>query len=327
MTAIKNGYGRVSAFLSKYHIRGIYILIVLYVVVVTIINPVFFTRNNWMNLLRQVAVVGVISCGITFVMLTGRTDLSAGMMMTFLAALSTYYVLPGIDNQVMAVIVPLAMGLVLGLVNGILVGIIRLNSFVSTLGMMSIYTGAVLLFTKKNPSLFANNEMTAYKFIGQGSVLGVPTPVIILLVVAVICSLVLTKTVYGARIYAVGSNASMARFSGVNPAAVIVSAYVIAGFATGLGALIMSSRIMAAQPKMGVGYEFTALTAFVLGGLRITGGKGTIWGTVIGVLILGIIDNSFVILGLDANLQYIVKGVILAVAVASQLLSDRRQVL
>ena len=327
MTAIKNAYGRVSAFLNKYHIRGIYILIVLYVIIVSLINPVFLSKDNWMNLLRQVAVVGVISCGITFVMLTGRTDLSAGMMMTFLAAISCYFVLPGINNQVMAVIVPLALGTVLGLVNGVLVGIIRLNSFVSTLGMMSIYTGAVLLFTKKNPSLFADNTMTAYKFIGQGSVLGVPTPVIILLVVAVVCSLVLTKTVYGARIYAVGSNASMARFSGVNPAAAIVSTYVIAGFATGLGALIMASRIMAAQPKMGAGYEFTALTAIVLGGLRITGGKGTIWGTVIGVLILGIIDNSFVILGLDANLQYIVKGIILAVAVSSQLISDRRQAL
>lgn len=327
MTGLKNLYGRVSGFLSKYHIRGIYILIVLYVIVVTVINPVFLTLDNWMNLLRQVAVVGVISCGITFVMLTGRTDLSAGMMMTFLAALSCYYVLPGVNNQFMAIIVPLVLGTLFGLVNGVLVGIIRLNSFVSTLGMMSIYTGAVLLFTKKNPSLFADNTMTVYKFIGQGSVLGVPVPVIILLVVAVICSLVLKKTVYGARVYAAGSNVSMARFSGINPAAIIVSTYVIAGLATGLGALIMSSRIMAAQPKMGVGYEFTALTAIVLGGLRISGGKGTIWGTVVGVLILGIIDNSFVILGLDSNLQYVVKGIILAVAVASQLLSDRRQAL
>lgn len=327
MTAIKNAFRHGSEFLAKYHIRGIYILIVLYVVVVAIINPVFLTKDNWMNLLRQVAVVGVISCGITFVMLTGRTDLSAGMMMTFLASLSCYYVLPGINNQLVAILLPLGLGVVFGLVNGILVGVIRLNSFVSTLGMMSIYTGAVLLFTKQNPSLFADNSMTVYKFIGQGSVLGVPTPVIILLAVAIICSFVLKKTVYGANIYAAGSNVSMARFSGINPAAVIVSTYVIAGLATGLGALIMSSRIMAAQPKMGVGYEFTALTAIVLGGLRLSGGKGTIWGTVIGVLILGIIDNSFVILGLDSNLQYVVKGIILAAAVASQLISDRRQAL
>ena len=327
MTGVKNTWKSISGFMDKYHVRGIYILIVLYVIIVTIINPVFFTVGNWMNLLRQVAVCGIISCGITFVMLTGRTDLSAGMMMTFLASLSCYYVLPGIDNQFMAIIVPLVLGAVFGLVNGILVGVIRLNSFVSTLGMMSIYTGAVLLFMKKNTSLFANNELTFYKVIGQGSVLGVPTPVIILLVVAVVCSITLKKTVYGARVYAVGSNASMARFSGVNPAGIIISTYVIAGLATGLGALVMCSRIMAAQPKMGAGYEFTALTAIVLGGLRIQGGKGTIWGTVVGVLILGIIDNSFVVLGLDSNLQYIVKGVILAVTVASQLVSDRRNAL
>lgn len=325
MSAIQSAWKKLSDGMAKYHIRSIYLLILLYVVVVAVINPSFITPNNWLNLLRQVSVYGIISCGITFVMLTGRTDLSAGMMLTLLASISCYFVVPGIENQFLAILVPLLLGALGGLINGILVGVIRLNSFVATLGMMSIYTGAILLFMKQAPSLFGSQNMTVYKFLGQGSVLGIPTPVLILAVVAVACSLILRRTVYGAHIYAVGSNASSARFSGINPAAVIVSVYTISGLLTGLASIVMCSRILSAQPKMGAGYEFTALTAIVLGGLSIKGGKGNILGTLVGVLILGIIDNSFTILGLDSNLQYIVKGAILVIAVAVQIRSERRR--
>lgn len=130
--------------------------IILYVIVVGIMKPSFLQLDNWMNLLRSVSVYGIISCGITFVMLTGRTDLSEGMMLTFLATISCYFVTPGIENQLLAIVVPILLGAVGGLVNGILVGVIRLNSFVSTLGMMSLYTGFVLLFIKQSPSLFGS---------------------------------------------------------------------------------------------------------------------------------------------------------------------------
>lgn len=316
---IKTKVTAVSKWLSDHHIRGLYILILLYVVLVALLNASFMTAGNWLNLFRQVAVYGIVSCGITLIMLTGRTDLSAGMMLTFLACVSCYFVTPDVENQTLAILVPLVLGALGGLVNGILVGIIRLNSFVSTLGMMSLYTGGILLFIKKNTSLFGSQNVTFYKFLGQGSVLGIPMPVIIMLVVAAICAVILKKTVYGARIYAVGSNAVNARFSGINSAGIIVSVYTISGLLTGLASVVMCARIMSAQPKMGAGYEFTALTAVVLGGLSIKGGKGNILGTLIGVLILGIIDNSFTILGLDPNLQYVVKGLILIVAVAIQM--------
>lgn len=211
MTAAKATYRKLSDTMAKYHIRSIYLLIILYVIVVGIMKPSFLQLDNWMNLLRSVSVYGIISCGITFVMLTGRTDLSAGMMLTFLATISCYFVTPGIENQLLAIAVPILLGAVGGLVNGILVGVIRLNSFVSTLGMMSLYTGFVLLFIKQSPSLFGSQDMTVYRFLGQGSILGIPTPVIILAIVAIVSSIVLRRTVYGARIYAVGSNASAAR--------------------------------------------------------------------------------------------------------------------
>ena len=321
---MKNAYEKLSGLMSRYKIRGIYILIILYVIVVSCINPSFITYGNWMNLIRQVAVYGIISCGITFVMLTGRTDLSAGMMLTFLCSISVYFVVPGMNNQALGILAPLALGALFGLINGVLVGLIRLNSFVATLGMMSIYQGAVLIFTKNVDVLNANQSMAVYKFIGQGSVLGVPMPAIIMLAVAVICAIVLRKTVFGARIYAVGSNVSSASFSGIHSAWIIVAAYVIAGLCAGLAAVVMSSRVMSAQPRMGLMYEFTALTAIVLGGLDIRGGKGTIFGTIIGVLILGIIDNSFTILGVNAYYQHVVKGLILVVTVTAQMLNDRR---
>lgn len=320
---MKAAYEKISTLMSHYKIRGIYILILLYVVVVSFINPAFMSYSNWMNLLRQVAVYGIISCGITFVMLTGRTDLSAGMMLTFLCSLSVYFVIPGMDNQLLAIVVPLILGGVFGLFNGLLVGVIRLNSFVATLGVMSVFQGAVLLFMKKVDVLNANHDMLVFKFIGQGSVCGIPMPVIVLLVVALVCGFVLRKTTFGAQIYAVGANPSNARFSGISPALIIVLAYVVAGLCTGIASVVMCSRVMSAQPKMGLMYEFTALTAIVLGGLDIRGGKGTIFGTIIGVLILGIIDNSFTILGVNPFLQYIVKGVILVVAVVSQVMNDR----
>ncbi len=324
MMSLTNAYQKVSALMKKFHIRGIYILAILYVIGVAINNPAFMTANNWLNIVRSVAVYGIISCGITFVMLTGRTELSAGMMITFLAAISCYFVIPGMDNQFLAIIMPLILGAVFGAVNGMLVGVLKLNSFVATMGMMSLFTGAVLLFMKNVPSLNGNIDNSVYRFIGQGSVFKIPMPVIIFIFVAVVCSIVLRKTIYGARVYAVGSNAVSARFSGINATRIIVSTYIISGFMTGLGALVMCSRIMSAQPKMGAGYEFTALTAIVLGGLSIMGGKGTILGTVFGVMILGIIDNSFTVMGIKSSYQYIVMGIILIVAVAAQLLGDRR---
>ncbi|NTV90107.1 MAG: ABC transporter permease [Clostridiales bacterium] len=311
--------------MKKFHIRGIYVLVILYVIGVSIYNPAFMTANNWLNIIRSVAVYGIMSCGITFVMLTGRTELSAGMMITFLAAISCYFIIPGMDNQFLAIVMPLILGTVFGAFNGFLVGILKLNSFVATMGMMSIFTGAILLFMKSVPSLNGNIENSVYRFIGQGSILKIPMPAVIFAVVAIICSIILRKTVYGARVYAVGSNAVSARFSGINATRIIVSTYIISGFLTGLGALVMCSRIMSAQPKMGTGYEFTALTAIVLGGLSIMGGKGTILGTVFGVLILGIIDNSFTLLGVNPYLQYVVMGIILIVAVSAQLLGERRK--
>ena len=167
MTAAKATYRKLSDTMAKYHIRSIYLLIILYVIVVGIMKPSFLQLDNWMNLLRSVSVYGIISCGITFVMLTGRTDLSAGMMLTFLATISCYFVTPGIENQLLAIVVPILLGAVGGLVNGILVGVIRLNSFVSTLGMMSLYTGFVLLFIKQSPSLFGSQDMTVYRFLGH----------------------------------------------------------------------------------------------------------------------------------------------------------------
>lgn len=315
---------KISAFLNRYHIRSLYLLAILYIIVVACISPVFLTVGNWVNLLRQVSVYGILSCGITFIMLCGRIELSAGMMISLLCEISCWFVIPGIDNQFLGVVAPIILGLVLGLVNGVLVGVIKLNSFVATLGTMSIFGGLGLLFYNTADQLFANQANTVYRFIGCGSVLGIPMPVIICILVAIVSSLVLKRTVFGQRVYAVGGNIVNARYSGIKPGLIIMAVYAISGALTGLASVVMTARIMGINTKMGAGYEFTALTAIVLGGLSIKGGKGNIWDSMVGVLIIGILDNSFTLLGIDAYVQYVVEGMILAFAVVVQVLGERK---
>ncbi len=325
MTQAKNPFSKVGEFLNKYHIKSIYILAILYVIFVTAVEPVFLSLGNITNLLRQVSVYGIMACGITFIMLTGRVDLSAGMMISLLCEICCWFIIPGIDNQLLAVIVPILLGALLGMVNGVLVGVIKLNSFVATMGTMSVFGGLGLLFYNTADQLFANQANVAFAFLGTGSVLGVPMPVIICAAVTILCAVVLKRTVFGQQVYAVGGNIVSARYSGVNPSKIIFLAYTISGALTGLASVVMTARIMGINTKMGNGYEFTVLTAIVLGGLRLSGGKGNVLDSIVGVLILGILDNSFTMLGLNPYLQYVVEGLILAVAVTVQVVSERRR--
>lgn len=317
MTRNKTG---IAALMERLHIRPLYIAIIVYVIIVSLIKPVFFTWGNWMNLLRQVAVYGIMSCGITFVMLTGRTELSAGMMISLLCEISCWFVIPSIDNQFLAIVVPIALGAVFGLLNGVLVGVIKLNSFVATLSTMSVFTGLGLLFYNSVEQLMAGDNCRVYRFIGSGTVFGITMPVIICAVVVIICHIVLKRTVFGQHIYAVGGNIVNARYSGINPTRVIVSAYVISGLLTGVASVVMTARTLGINSKMGGGYEFTCLTAIVIGGINLKGGKGSVFGSIIGVLILGIIFNSFTILGLSSSWQDVAEGIILLAAVAVQLI-------
>lgn len=303
---------------------GVLTILILYVVIVSLCAPHitggrFLTADNLLKILRQVTVLGVIACAATVVMLTGNIDLSVGSILSLTACVSASAVQYG---AVPAIFAALGIGALCGLVNGFLIGKLKLNAFITSLGMLSVYQAAALLYTGN--TYIVPQDNAAYKFIGQGYLFGfLPAPVVILAVVILIYHFVLKRTVYGARLYVIGANTACASFAGVNSGNHILAAYVLGGLTTGLAAVVMCSRVMSAQAMMGSGYEFDAVTAIVLGGTSILGGKGTIPGTLLGVIFLGVLSNGFVLMGIPTSYQWLIQGFILIIALRSDLVREK----
>ena len=209
------------------------------------------------------------------------------------------------------VLVALLIGALTGWVNGALIARFRIPPFIATLGMMTVARGFALIYSNKPLSQLTPE----YNFIGQGAIAGVPFPVIVLLVVAVLTHIMLNNTRFGRYIYALGGNEQAARISGVNIDRVKIGVYTLAGLLSGLAGLVVSSRVGSGQPGQGVGIELDAIAAAVIGGTSLSGGIGTIWGTIVGALIIGVLDNGLILLNVDQYWITIVKGTIIVVAV------------
>lgn len=296
-------------------INGTFVIMILYVIVISILRPSFLDIGNLGNLVRSVSTVGIMGSALTLVMLTGNTDLSTGYMLSLVACVACNY---ADSNPFLAVLLPILVGAVCGCINGFLVGRLKINAFVTTLGMSYVYAAATQHYT--NSRYLAATSEGWFKFLGQGYVLGViPMPVVIFAIVAIIYSFVLHKTVFGAQIYAVGTNPVSANFSGISSVKVVWLSYILGGATTGLAGVVLCARSMSAQPLMGAGYEFEVLTAVALGGLNLAGGRGSVAGTVLGVIFVGILKNSFNILGLSSGLQYLILGILLMISVKAAL--------
>ena len=249
----------------------------------------------------------------------GNIDLSVGSTLSLCGLISCS--LTGMGTPI-AIVVPLIVGLLCGALNGFMVGRLRFNPFITTLGTMAVFQALAYYTTDgKFINAAANNS---FMQIGQGFLLVVPIPVLILLGVFALLSYVLTQTVFGRQIFAVGGNAECARFSGISYSKTTIFAYALSGLAAAASGIILVSRQMAGQPEMGSGYEFDVITALVLGGVALSGGKGTIWGAILGVLFIGILKNAFILLGIALYYQYIVMGAILVFAVGMDVFSERR---
>lgn len=296
------------------------LFLILFVVVVGILRPNFFSIDNLGTVLRNAAVLGTMASGITLVMLTGNTDLSSGAVLTFSGVIAANAAAQG--STLMAFFWAIVIGGGCGLVNGILVGKLKLNAFVSSLGMKSVLFSLALMYTGNKYITITDNP--SYQFIGAGNILGIPFLIIFFLIVVVIVTIISKKTVLGTRIFAVGSNPVSARFCGINPGNVVICAYIIGGITCGLGGILMSSKAMAAQYTMGTGYEFEVLTAVALGGLSVAGGKGSVPGTILGAVFVTIIKNGLVFLGVDSNVQYVALGVLLILSIWIDMLKERR---
>ena len=294
---------------------GATIALIILVVVIGTISPQFRTVNNIFSLLRQSSVNGLIAFGMTFVILTGGIDLSVGAVLALSTVFAASMISAGVPVPV-AVLISLIIGTVLGLISGFLVSKGRLQPFIATLVTMTIYRGITMIYTNGKPiSNLGNSEFL--RFIGSGEFLGIPVPVWILLVTFLIFFFLLKKTVLGRKIYAVGSNQKAAAIAGVNINKIKLFVYSVSGFMSALAGIILLSRLGSAQPVLGIGYELDAIAAVALGGTSLSGGRGKFYGTLIGVLIIAVLNNGLNILGVSSYYQDVAKGIVILIAVLS----------
>jgi ribose/xylose/arabinose/galactoside ABC-type transport system permease subunit len=276
-----------------------------------ILTPYFLTVSNLLNIAEQTAIIAIVAVGMTFVIITAGIDLSVGSVL----ALSGVVMASALHAEVpipAALLAGSGIGLLCGLLNGLLVAQGHLPPFISTLGMMSVARGTALLFTEGRP---ISGFSESFRYIASGKVLHLPMPVIIMVTVYLIAHVVLAKTKLGRYAYAIGGNEQAAILSGVNVKLYKAVIYALCGLLTALAAMILTARLNSAQPIAGIMYELDAIAATVIGGTSLMGGEGTIWGTLIGALIMGVLRNGLTLLGISSFVQQIVIGSVIILAV------------
>lgn len=290
------------------------IALIILMAVITIINSNFLTANNLLNLLLQVTSNALIAFGMTFVILTGGIDLSVGSILALSSALTAGLLGSGMPVT-LAILITLILGCILGMMNGLLISYGKLAPFIVTLATMTIFRGATLVYTNGNPITKGLSDTFLFQFLGQGYIVGIPFPVIIMFIVFIVLYVLLHKTAFGKSVYAIGGNEKAAYISGVKLNKVKIIIYSISGMMASISGLIITSRLSSAQPTAGASYEMDAIAAVVLGGTSLSGGKGRILGTLIGALIIGVLNNGLNIIGVSAFWQQVVKGVVILIAV------------
>lgn len=290
------------------------IALIILMAVITIINSNFLTANNLLNLLLQVTSNALIAFGMTFVILTGGIDLSVGSILALSSALTAGLLGSGMPVT-LAILISLILGCILGMMNGLLISYGKLAPFIVTLATMTIFRGATPVYTNGNPITKGLSDTFLFQFLGQGYIVGIPFPVIIMFIVFIVLYVLLHKTAFGKSVYAIGGNEKAAYISGVKLNKVKIIIYSISGIMASISGLIITSRLSSAQPTAGASYEMDAIAAVVLGGTSLSGGKGRILGTLIGALIIGVLNNGLNIIGVSAFWQQVVKGVVILIAV------------
>ena len=301
------------------------IFLILLILIFSSLHPRFLHPLNIFNVMRQIAITGLIALGMTFVIIVRGIDLSVGSLLALCGLVGAVIAKGGlverfsvgVDTELAnpwywALAGSVLIGLLAGTVNGVCITKLKVPAFVVTLGGLSAYRGTALLVSDGGP-ISGFNE--AYRWIGQGKIGMVPIPVIIFLVFIVLCHIVLKYTVYGRYIYSVGGNPEAARLSGINIDLIIISTYIITGFLVGLAAFILSARLNSAEAVAGMGYELNVIAVVVVGGTSLFGGRGNILGTIIGAMLFGVLQNGLVLLNVSSYIQQIIIGIILILAV------------
>jgi ribose transport system permease protein len=304
--------------------------LILIFIVFSIASPYFFKFDNIVGILLATAVNGILALGVTFVIITAGIDLSVGTVMTFSAVMTGVFITNWGWPVPVGVLGGMLAGAFAGFINGALISRLKIPPFIATLGMLYVTKGLSLVISGLKPIYF--NDAPTFRTVAMGSVLGriipgfeIPNAILILFVAAIIANLILTKTILGRYTFAIGSNEEATRLSGVNVAAWKTAVYSLCGLFSGLAGVIIASRLSSAQPALGSGYELDAIAAAVIGGTSLSGGEGTIVGTIIGALLISTLTNGLRILAVPQEWQMVVTGGIVILAVFLDMLRRRQQ--
>lgn len=302
------------------HYGGIVCGLILLCVLFSALSSNFLTLGNLLNIVMQVSIIAILGFGMTYVLLLGDIDLSVGAVMALVGTIAAFAMQHGV-HPALAVLLALASGLLLGLVNGTLTAVLTIPSFIVTVATMGVFRGLAYITSAGVPISIDDDRFAA---LGNASVLGIAVPIWVLLILLAINHFVLSKTVFGRKAYLAGGNREAALYSGINVKRLRVAIFMLSGLLASIGGVLMTSRLYSAQPNAGLGYELDAIAAAVLGGTSLNGGYGTIAGTLIGALIIGVINNGMNLLSVPYFYQLIVKGVVILVAVCIDVQTKKR---
>lgn len=307
---------RIGTVLGKY---GVYIALLVLFITLSIASSSFLTVTNLFNILKQNSVYGILAVGMTFVIVTGGIDLSVGAIVAMAACFAASLAQDGTSTPILvAILVGLLIGVACGAFSGFFIAFANIPAFIATLATCTMARGIVYVFTDGRP---VTGVSDAYKYIGRASWGVVPVAVVLYVVFLLVGTFLLKYTKYGRHVFAVGGNKQAATVSGINVKRVEFLVYVISGFCAAFAGLLLSSRIQTGQPAGGNGYELDAITAAVIGGASLSGGKGSVFGSFIGILVVGILTNGLDLLNVSSYYQQIIKGAIILLAV----LADRKK--
>ena len=282
------------------------------IIIFSLLSERFLRVSNIINVLRQVSVTGISAMGMFMIILLGDIDLSVGSMYAFIGVLCAF-VFKATKSPVVTILAALAIGTVIGSVNGVITAKFKIPAFITTLATMSVCSGFSYIITKGTPIGVTDSRFT---FLGSGYIAGkIPLPVIFMLVVLLAGYFLMYKTRFGRYVYACGGNAQASKWSGINADRIKILVFIIAGVLNGFAAIILAGRLGGGLPAAGEGSEMDVITAVVLGGTSMSGGKGKLWGVLLGVLIIGLLTNGLTMIGVSTYWQKVVKGIIIVVAV------------
>lgn len=313
---LKTKEGRKELF-NKY---GMVVILFVMIIVMTIIKPIFINTSNIINIFKQVAVIGTIAYGVTLIIITGGIDLSSGSVVALVGVVVASFSAPG-DNIILAIIIGLLVGALCGAINGIVLSFTGIPPFIATLGMMTIARGAALLYTNGRP---ISNIDESLLVLGTGKIGPVPIAVIIFLLAGLLTHIILRKSTFGKSIYAIGGNEQAAIVCGLNVKKIKILIYTFAGVMSAVGGIVLTARVSSGNPTAGLSYELDAIASAVIGGTSLSGGVGYISGTIIGALIIGVLNNGLTLIGVSPYWQQVVKGLIIVGAVILDAYKNKR---